>query len=140
MPFGGRGCSRRRCWQVEPQTCLFTVAGQFVMSGFLNLRVDKWVRTVVTRAVAIFPTVIVALIFNSAENQLDNLSEWLNVLQSIQLPFALLPLLCLVSNSRVMGAFVIDKVTKVRCGFILLKISCTCCKLRLELSLLERKW
>lgn len=89
------------------------VAGQFVMSGFLNLRVEKWVRTVVTRGVAIFPTVIVALIFNSAENQLDNLSEWLNVLQSIQLPFALLPLLCLVSNQRIMGIFVIDKVTKV---------------------------
>jgi Mn2+/Fe2+ NRAMP family transporter len=92
------------------------------MSGFLNLRVEKWVRTVVTRGVAIFPTVIVALIFNSAENQLDNLSEWLNVLQSIQLPFALLPLLCLVSNHRIMGVFVIDKVTKVHCDLILLKI------------------
>lgn len=97
----------------QSSTMTGTYTGQFVMSGFLNLRVEKWVRTVVTRGVAIFPTVIVALIFNSAENQLDNLSEWLNVLQSIQLPFALLPLLCLVSNQRIMGIFVIDKVTKV---------------------------
>lgn len=92
------------------------------MAGFLNLRVEKWIRVVVTRSVAIVPTVIVALIFNSSENQLDNLSEWLNVLQSIQLPFALIPLLCLVSNPRVMGFFVISKVTKVHCGLILFKI------------------
>jgi NRAMP (natural resistance-associated macrophage protein)-like metal ion transporter len=76
--------------------------------------VKKWVRVVVTRAVAIVPTVIVALIFNSSENELDRLSEWLNVLQSIQLPFALIPLLCLVSNTRVMGVFVIDTLTKVQ--------------------------
>jgi natural resistance-associated macrophage protein len=84
------------------------------MGGFLNLPVKKWVRVVVTRAVAIVPTVIVALIFNSSENELDRLSEWLNVLQSIQLPFALIPLLCLVSNTRVMGVFVIDTLTKVQ--------------------------
>jgi NRAMP (natural resistance-associated macrophage protein)-like metal ion transporter len=84
------------------------------MGGFLNLPVKKWVRVVVTRAVAIVPTVIVALIFNSSENELDRLSEWLNVLQSIQLPFALIPLLCLVSNTRVMGVFVIGTLTKVQ--------------------------
>jgi natural resistance-associated macrophage protein len=84
------------------------------MGGLLNLPVKKWVRVVVTRAVAIVPTVIVALIFNSSENELDRLSEWLNVLQSIQLPFALIPLLCLVSNTRVMGVFVIDTLTKVQ--------------------------
>ncbi len=93
------------------------------MSGFLNLRLEKWIRTVITRGVAMVPTVIVALLFDSAENQLDNLSEWLNVLQSIQLPFALLPLLCLVSNSRIMGVFVIGKVTKVQhCGVMVFKI------------------
>lgn len=83
------------------------------MAGFLNLRVKKWIRVLVTRLVAIVPTVAVALAFDSSENELDNLSEWLNVLQSIQLPFALIPLLCLVSNTRVMGVFVISTVTKV---------------------------
>jgi Mn2+/Fe2+ NRAMP family transporter len=74
----------------------------------------QFVRVVVTRLVAIVPTVIVALAFDSSENELDNLSEWLNVLQSIQLPFALIPLLCLVSNTRIMGVFVISNITKVR--------------------------
>jgi len=83
------------------------------MAGFLNLRVKKWIRVLVTRLVAIVPTVVVALAFDSSENELDNLSEWLNVLQSIQLPFALIPLLCLVSNTRLMGVFVINTVTKV---------------------------
>ncbi|XP_024381410.1 metal transporter Nramp4 [Physcomitrium patens] len=97
----------------QSSTMTGTYTGQFVMTGFLNLRVKKWIRVLVTRAVAIVPTIIVALIFDSSANELDNLSEWLNVLQSIQLPFALIPLLCLVSNARVMGVFVITKVTKV---------------------------
>ncbi|KAG0562571.1 hypothetical protein KC19_9G156500 [Ceratodon purpureus] len=97
----------------QSSTMTGTYTGQFVMDGFLNLRVKKWIRVLVTRLVAIVPTVIVALAFDSSENELDNLSEWLNVLQSIQLPFALIPLLCLVSNTRVMGVFVIGKVMKV---------------------------
>jgi natural resistance-associated macrophage protein len=97
----------------QSSTMTGTYTGQFVMAGFLDLRVKKWIRVLVTRLVAIVPTVAVALAFDSSENELDNLSEWLNVLQSIQLPFALIPLLCLVSNTRVMGVFVIDTVTKV---------------------------
>lgn len=93
---------------------IYSYAGQFVMAGFLDLRVKKWIRVLVTRLVAIVPTVAVALLFDSSENELDQLSEWLNVLQSIQLPFALIPLLCLVSNVRVMGDFVIGTVTKVK--------------------------
>ncbi|XP_024393903.1 metal transporter Nramp4 isoform X2 [Physcomitrium patens] len=96
----------------QSSTMTGTYTGQFVMAGFLDLRVKKWIRVLVTRAVAIVPTVIVALSFDSSENELDNLSEWLNVLQSIQLPFALIPLLCLVSNKRVMGVFVITNITK----------------------------
>lgn len=97
----------------QSSTMTGTYTGQFVMAGFLDLRVKKWIRVLVTRLVAIVPTVAVALAFDSSENELDNLSEWLNVLQSIQLPFALIPLLCLVSNTRVMGVFVIDTITKV---------------------------
>ncbi|CAM6015402.1 unnamed protein product [Sphagnum balticum] len=97
----------------QSSTMTGTYTGQFVMAGFLDLRVKKWIRVLVTRLVAIVPTVAVALLFDSSENELDQLSEWLNVLQSIQLPFALIPLLCLVSNVRVMGDFVIGTVTKV---------------------------
>ncbi|CAK9264505.1 unnamed protein product [Sphagnum jensenii] len=97
----------------QSSTMTGTYTGQFVMAGFLDMRVKKWIRVLVTRLVAIVPTVAVALLFDSSENELDQLSEWLNVLQSIQLPFALIPLLCLVSNVRVMGDFVIGTVTKV---------------------------
>nr|GMD47036.1 metal transporter Nramp3 [Ipomoea batatas] len=62
---------------------------------------------------AIIPTLIVALAFDRSEDSLHILNEWLNILQSIQIPFALIPLLCLVSNKEVMGVFTIGPVLKV---------------------------
>ncbi|KAL3687421.1 hypothetical protein R1sor_013730 [Riccia sorocarpa] len=102
----------------QSSTMTGTYAGQFVMSGFLDLPVKKWVRVLVTRSVAIVPTIIVALVFDGSENNLDRLNEWLNVLQSIQLPFALIPLLCLVSSQRVMGVFTVGRLTKVVASLI----------------------
>ncbi|XP_038996805.1 metal transporter Nramp3-like [Hibiscus syriacus] len=82
------------------------------MGGFLNLRLKKWLRALITRCFAIIPTMIVALIFDTSESALDVLNEWLNVFQSIQIPFALIPLLCLVSKEQVMGTFKIGFVLK----------------------------
>ncbi|KAH6836128.1 NRAMP metal ion transporter 2 [Perilla frutescens var. hirtella] len=82
-----------------------TYAGQFIMGGFLNLRLKKSLRALITRSCAIIPTIIVALVFNKSESSLDVLNEWLNVLQSIQIPFALIPLLTLVSKEQLMGVF-----------------------------------
>ncbi|GFY86024.1 NRAMP metal ion transporter 2 [Actinidia rufa] len=89
----------------QSSTITGTYAGQFIMGGFLNLRLKKWLRALITRSCAIVPTMIVALIFNRSEASLDVLNEWLNVLQSIQIPFALIPLLTLVSKQEVMGVF-----------------------------------
>nr|CCM80485.1 Nramp2.1 [Psychotria gabriellae] len=89
----------------QSSTMTGTYAGQFIMGGFLNLRLKKWLRALITRSCAILPTIIVALIFNRSESSLDVLNEWLNVLQSIQIPFALIPLLTLVSKEQVMGTF-----------------------------------
>ncbi|KAL6995426.1 Natural resistance-associated macrophage protein 2 [Sarracenia purpurea var. burkii] len=89
----------------QSSTITGTYAGQFIMSGFLNLQLKKWLRALITRSCAIVPTIIVALIFNRSEASLDVLNEWLNVLQSIQIPFALIPLLTLVSRQEVMGVF-----------------------------------
>ncbi|KAH7849702.1 hypothetical protein Vadar_021790 [Vaccinium darrowii] len=89
----------------QSSTITGTYAGQFIMGGFLNLRLKKWLRALITRSCAIVPTIIVALIFNRSETSLDVLNEWLNVLQSIQIPFALIPLLTLVSKEQVMGVF-----------------------------------
>nr|VDC80721.1 unnamed protein product [Brassica rapa] len=89
----------------QSSTITGTYAGQFIMGGFLNFKMKKWLRALITRSCAIIPTIIVALVFDSSEATLDVLNEWLNVLQSIQIPFALIPLLCLVSKEQIMGSF-----------------------------------
>ncbi|GAB2228361.1 hypothetical protein Droror1_Dr00010196 [Drosera rotundifolia] len=89
----------------QSSTITGTYAGQFIMGGFLNLHMEKWMRSLITRSFAIVPTMIVAIVFNSSEGTLDILNEWLNVLQSVQIPFALIPLLTLVSKEQVMGDF-----------------------------------
>lgn len=101
----------------QSSTITGTYAGQFIMGGFLDLRLKKWLRALITRSFAIVPTMIVALVFNTSEGTLDVLNEWLNVLQSVQIPFALIPLLTLVSKEQVMGSF--------RVGPILERISWT---------------
>nr|AKQ44372.1 natural resistance-associated macrophage protein 4h [Sedum alfredii] len=96
----------------QSSTTTGTYAGQFIMGGFLNLKLKKWLRALITRSCAIIPTMIVALLFDTTEDSLDVLNEWLNVLQSIQIPFALIPLLFLVSNKQLMGVFTIGPVLK----------------------------
>ncbi|KAL8476986.1 hypothetical protein ACS0TY_029329 [Phlomoides rotata] len=97
----------------QSSTITGTYAGQFIMGGFLNLRLKKWLRALITRTCAIFPTLVVALVFDRTDASLDVLNEWLNVLQSIQIPFALIPLLCLVSKEEVMGYFKIGPLLQV---------------------------
>ncbi|KAL9229803.1 hypothetical protein vseg_005232 [Gypsophila vaccaria] len=96
----------------QSSTLTGTYAGQFIMGGFLDLRVKKWIRSLITRSCAIIPTVIVALLFDTSDDMLDSLNEWLNVLQSVQIPFALIPLLYLVSKEEIMGVFKIGPVLK----------------------------
>ncbi|GAB2231761.1 hypothetical protein Droror1_Dr00010773 [Drosera rotundifolia] len=96
----------------QSSTITGTYAGQFIMGGFLNMRIKKWLRSLITRSCAIIPTIIVALMYDTSEGTLDVLNEWLNVLQSLQIPFALIPLLCLVSKEEIMGVFKINTVLK----------------------------
>ena len=79
-----------------------TYAGQFVMSGFWNIKVPKWKRALITRMVALVPGIIVAI---TAQNEFDEADEFLNILQSIALPFALLPLLRVTMSWQLMGPY-----------------------------------
>lgn len=97
----------------QSSTITGTYAGQFIMGGFLNIRLRKWVRALITRSCAIVPAMVVALAFDTSEDSLDVMNEWLNVLQSVQIPFALIPLLCLVSKEELMGSFRIGPVLQV---------------------------
>ncbi|RDX60876.1 Metal transporter Nramp2 [Mucuna pruriens] len=107
----------------QSSTITGTYAGQFIMGGFLNLRLKKWLRALITRSFAIVPTIIVAIVFNRSEASLDVLNEWLNVLQSMQIPFALIPLLTLVSKERIMGTFrvgpILERVAWTVAGLII---------------------
>ena len=80
------------------------------MQGFLNINVSPWLRVFITRSIAIVPAVIVAV---SATSNLNSLDELLNVVQSLQLPFALLPLLLFSANVDIMSEFAIGRGTKL---------------------------
>ena len=78
------------------------------MEGFLNFKLPIWQRVLITRSVAIVPALGVTLLNLESVTKLDT---YLNVLQSIQLPFALVPLLKFVSSPKIMGTdFAIPKV------------------------------
>ncbi|KAL4336569.1 hypothetical protein AHAS_Ahas12G0023300 [Arachis hypogaea] len=94
----------------QSSTITGTYAGQFITEGFLKLNIKKWLRSLITRSCAIVPTMIAAIVFNTSESSLDTMNEWLNVVQSIQIPFALIPLLTLVSKEEVMGTFRIGPI------------------------------
>jgi manganese transport protein len=82
-----------------------TLAGQIVMEGFLRLRIPNWARRLITRGIAIVPVVIVTALYgDKGTAQLLVLSQ---VILSMQLPFAVIPLVRFVSDKRKMGVFVI---------------------------------
>jgi manganese transport protein len=81
-----------------------TLAGQIVMEGFINLRLRPWMRRLVTRLIAIIPAVIVVYIYgDSGAGPLLILSQ---VILSLQLPFAVFPLVMFTSDPHKMGRFV----------------------------------
>lgn len=85
-------------------TVTATLAGQIVMEGFLHLRIPDWARRLITRGIAIVPVVAVTALYgDQGTNKLLVLSQ---VILSMQLPFAIIPLVRFVSDKRKMGAFV----------------------------------
>src|SRR6201991_4017943 len=85
-------------------TITATLSGQIVMEGFLNLRVAPWLRRLVTRMIAIVPAVVVTLwAGEKATGQLLILSQ---VVLSLQLPLAVVPLVMFTASRRKMGPFV----------------------------------
>ncbi|KAJ8314341.1 hypothetical protein KUTeg_008902 [Tegillarca granosa] len=71
--------------------------------GFLNLKWKRWQRVLLTRCIAITPTIFVTVF--SGIRDLSRLNDYLNVLMSLQLPFALVPILSFTSSAHVMGDF-----------------------------------
>ncbi len=80
-----------------------TLAGQIVMEGFLNLRLRPWLRRLVTRVIAIIPAIIAVVLYGDrGTGRLLILSQ---VVLSLQLPFAIFPLVMFTSDRRKMNGF-----------------------------------
>src|SRR5881398_202110 len=88
----------------QNSTITGTLAGQIVMEGFLNIRIKPWLRRLITRLIAIVPAALTAILFGeSGTAKLLILSQ---VILSLQLSFAVFPLVQFTSNRAKMGEFV----------------------------------
>ncbi|RFS24816.1 iron/manganese transporter [Chitinophaga silvatica] len=95
----------------QSSTVTGTLAGQIVMEGYLRLRINPWLRRIITRLLAIVPALLTILIFG--DNEVGALLVFSQVLLSLQLGFAIIPLIHFVSDKKLMGEFVISNTTKV---------------------------
>ena len=89
----------------QSSTVTGTLAGQIVMEGYLKLRLNPWIRRLLTRLIAIIPAVLVIGIMG--EGKVDALLIFSQVILCLQLGFAVIPLIHFVSNKTTMGEFAI---------------------------------
>ncbi|MXV45224.1 Mn(2+) uptake NRAMP transporter MntH [Saccharibacter sp. 17.LH.SD] len=80
-----------------------TLAGQIVMEGFLHLRLPYWARRLVTRGLAVLPVLIIVGFYG--QGKVGALLVFSQIVLSMQLPFAIIPLVMFVSSRKIMGAF-----------------------------------
>jgi manganese transport protein len=95
----------------QSSTLTGTLAGQIVMEGYLQLRINPWLRRLLTRLIAIVPAVVVILLYG--EKEVDDLLVFSQVILSLQLGFAVIPLIHFVSDKQTMGAYAIKPLTKI---------------------------
>jgi manganese transport protein len=95
----------------QSSTITGTLAGQIVMEGYLNLRIRPWLRRLITRLLAIGPAILVIVFYG--EHSVGSLLVFSQVVLSLQLPFAIIPLIHGVSDKRRMGEFAIARWIQV---------------------------
>jgi manganese transport protein len=95
----------------QSSTLTATLAGQIVMEGFLRFRLPPWLRRLATRLLAIIPALIAIVFFG--EQSTGQLLVFSQVILSLQLSFAVIPLVMFTSDRRLMGEFVNPKWLKV---------------------------
>jgi len=95
----------------QSSTITGTLAGQIIMEGYLNLRIQPWVRRIITRLIAIVPAVIVIYIFGDGVT--GKLLIFSQVVLSLQLGFAIIPLIHFVSDKSKMKGFHIGRLTQI---------------------------
>src|SRR5678809_127151 len=95
----------------QSSTITGTLAGQIVMEGYLQLRINPWMRRLITRVIAIIPAVIVIL--STGEKNITSLLVLSQVVLSLQLGFAIIPLIHFVSDKKTMGVFTIKPIVQI---------------------------
>jgi manganese transport protein len=88
----------------QNSTLTGTLAGQVVMEGFTDLRMPLWARRALSRAIAIVPAMLIAIYYGNAGTARLLITS--QVVLTLQLPFAIVPLVLLTASRRVMGEFV----------------------------------
>lgn len=94
----------------QNSTLTGTLAGQIVMEGFLNIRLKPWIRRLITRLIAIIPALIVTALYG--EKGTSNLLILSQVILSVQLSFAVIPLVNFTSEKKKMGIFTNGTILK----------------------------
>ncbi|KAA2240200.1 Mn(2+) uptake NRAMP transporter MntH [Chitinophaga agrisoli] len=95
----------------QSSTVTGTLAGQIVMEGYLRLRINPWLRRLITRLLAIVPALLTILI--AGDDKVGELLVFSQVLLSLQLGFAIIPLIHFVSDKRTMGDYAVKPLTKI---------------------------
>ncbi|MED4474526.1 Nramp family divalent metal transporter [Oceanobacillus caeni] len=95
----------------QNSTITGTLSGQIVMEGFINLRISPWLRRIITRLIAVIPAFIVTWIAGSRGTA--DLLLWSQVILSLQLPFAIVPLVLFTNSKEKMGIFANSNWVKV---------------------------
>lgn len=95
----------------QNSTLTGTLAGQIVMEGFLNIRLKPWLRRLITRLIAVIPALIVAILYG--EEGTTELLVLSQVILSMQLSFAVVPLVMFTNDKAKMGEFVNKPFLKV---------------------------
>jgi len=95
----------------QSSTYTGTLAGQIVMEGFLKLQLKKWQRRLITRSLAIIPAIIMVVL--KGEKGSKDLLIFSQVVLSMQLPFAIVPLIYFTSSQKYMGEFKNSLVVKI---------------------------
>lgn len=104
----------------QNSTLTGTLAGQIIMEGFLNIRLKPWLRRLITRLIAVVPAFFVTLFYG--ETGTEKLLILSQVILSMQLAFAVIPLIQFTGNKEKMGIFVNSPLTKVLAWSIALVI------------------
>lgn len=114
----------------QSSTITGTLAGQIIMEGYLSLRINPLMRRLITRLLAITPALIVILVYG--EDKVDALLVFSQVVLSLQLGFAIIPLIHFVSNKVTMGNFAIKPLTKIAAWVIATVLIYLNCKMLLN--------